>query len=99
MYRQGDVLVFKRPIPEDAIKQPKGNRIILMEGESTGHAHALYEPNKADEYAANDEIFLRILEPTALRHEEHGPIELPPGDYLSVGQFEYTPEEIRRVLD
>lgn len=99
MYRQGDVLLIKRQIPKNAKKQPKGNRIVLMEGEATGHAHALYEPDKADVYAANDEVYLRVIAPTALRHEEHAPITLPAGDYLYVGQFEYTPKEIRRVLD
>ena len=32
-------------------------------------------------------------------HEEHGPITLPPGNYQVTIQREYSPEEIRNVVD
>jgi hypothetical protein len=34
-----------------------------------------------------------------LLHEEHAPFTLPPGDYYVTYQREYSPEELRRVLD
>lgn len=35
----------------------------------------------------------------ALRHEEHAPIPLPPGDYQVIRQREYDPEKSRLVAD
>jgi hypothetical protein len=43
--------------------------------------------------------FLEVVEPVALRHEEHAPIDLAPGVYQVIQQREYSPEEIRRVAD
>jgi hypothetical protein len=37
--------------------------------------------------------------PATLRHEEHGPITLPPGSYEVRRQREYTPDAIRNVAD
>ena len=101
MFRQGDVLIIPAAaIPAGAQRQRIEGRIVLAEGEATGHAHALYEPEKVSLWAAaNDERYLEVVRPTALRHEEHAPIDLAPGLYRVVRQYEYTPEDIRRVAD
>jgi len=54
---------------------------------------------KAKLWDAGAERFLQVMEKTALRHEEHTAIELPPGNYKVVRQREYDPERDRFVAD
>lgn len=100
-YRQGDV--FLRPvssIPADAkpIKRV-GGRVILAEGEVTGHHHAIQDAGVALlEHEARR--YLRVPETAALRHEEHTKVDVAPGLYEVVIQREYTGEdEFERVRD
>ena len=93
MIRQGDVLLISvEAIPDDAVEQPRdqSGRVILAHGEVTGHAHALHEVGVTMLLAANDEVFLRVLEPSSLVHEEHDHIVIPPGLYRIVRQREWT---------
>ncbi len=104
-YRQGDILF----LPVDAI--PRGlqavplenGRVVVAHGEVTGHAHAVVGPDV--EFLAADlediaERFLRIENEAAeVRHEEHGTITLPPGDYEVRRQREYAPEAPVYVAD
>lgn len=102
MIRQGDVaLVAVAEIPSDATEQRRdeGDRVVLAYGEVTGHAHALHEPGVTMLQAANSDVFLRVIEPSNLVHEEHGRIPVPAGKYRVVRQREYHPEEIRTVAD
>lgn len=114
MYRQGDVLlVAVKSIPEYAKELKDDGRVVLAYGEVTGHAHAFYpevaEAEKDDPKAkpkmkavlwdAGAERFLRVVEKTALRHEEHTAIEIPKGNYRVVRQREYDPERDRWVAD
>lgn len=44
--------------------------------------------------------YLEVMDnPATLRHEEHGPITLPPGCYEVRRQREYTPAGMRNVAD
>lgn len=102
MIRQGDVaLVAIDAIPIDAAELPRdeGDRVVLAYGEVTGHAHALHEPGVTMLRAANADVFLRVIAPSNLVHEEHAKIAVPPGKYRVVRQREYSPEEIRTVAD
>lgn len=48
----------------------------------------------------NGLLFLQVIAPTAtVVHEEHRPITLPRGTYCVWMQREYTPREIRAVID
>jgi hypothetical protein len=102
-YRQGDVFI------ESATGIPKGarpvarvqGRIILAEGEVTGHTHAVLD-REAELHSVSDQVdfWLRVGTGGAqVVHEEHGVITLPPGDYRVRRQREYAPGEIRRVAD
>jgi len=91
MYRQGDVWIEQvTSIPKNAKK--KSNR-ILAEGEATGHHHSV----TVDVMEHEDDMFFEG--PTKLTHQEHAPIEIPEGTYKSYIQQEYSPEEIKRVVD
>lgn len=93
MIRQGDVaLVAIETLPADAVEQPRdqSERIVLAYGEVTGHAHALHEPGVTMLCAANQDVFLRVVEPSNLVHEEHERIAIPPGLYRVVRQREWS---------
>jgi len=102
MVRQGDVaLIAVNEIPADAepvVRDAQG-RVVLAYGEATGHAHAFQESGVLMLRAANAEVFLRVLEPAFLRHEEHTRIAVPPGQYRVIRQVEYSPGEILTVAD
>lgn len=96
MIRQGDVaLVAVETIPTDALAQPRDDlgRVVLAYGEATGHAHALHEPGVTLLHAANAAVFLRVLEPSSLVHEEHDHIAVAPGLYRVVRQREWTDDD------
>lgn len=104
MIRQGDVLL----IPVDALPggledaTPETGRVVVMDGEATGHAHAFYDGgvNVYREPKAARPSYLRVVETVAfLRHEEHEIAKVAPGIYRIPQQSEYTPEELRRVTD
>lgn len=98
--RQGDVLfVAVAEIPTDR-DLSKCKRVLVAEGEATGHAHVL-EPTKGCEILTDvDREFFRIVGASGLLvHDEHTTIELPPGDYKAVRQREYAPEQNRLVAD
>jgi hypothetical protein len=44
-------------------------------------------------------LFLEVMRPTQIIHQQHHPIELPAGCYRVIRQREYTPEAIREVAD
>ena len=103
MFRQGDVLlvpVGKIDLNETVLneKMRKGNKVVLAEGEVTGHAHTMTTETTTPLLFGGREIIV-VAEPTPLRHQEHGEIEVSPGTYWVVRQREYTPQAIRRVTD
>jgi hypothetical protein len=98
LYRHGDVLVAAiEGIPPKAVKRP---HLVLAEGEITGHLHRIAEPASAELYQENGQMYLRVVADHAtLVHAEHGPIDLPRGDYRVWRQREYSPQAIRVVRD
>jgi hypothetical protein len=54
--RQGDILLVPvEEVPDGLSKVPREKgRIVLAEGEETGHLHAIEAPNKAAEFLATD---------------------------------------------
>lgn len=98
LWRQGDVFVIAIPaLPEQGCEE---RRPVLAEGEVTGHAHRLADPASGRVFASGDRLFLQVLADAAtIIHEEHGPITVPRGGYEVRIQREYTPQEIRRVVD
>lgn len=106
LYRQGDVLLREvRSIPtaarpaekKDSVGSP---RIVLAYGEVTGHAHAIHDLEDVDVFvSAEGAMYLSVRREVALRHEEHAPIALAPGNYERAPQMEYSPEALRNVAD
>mgnify|MGYP001375866725 CR=1 FL=1 len=99
--RQGDVFVERiKSIPAGAERtQVNAKRIILAEGESTGHAHAIEEVEKVEFFNKNGLTYLRVFEDVPLLHEEHKAPTFYSGDYQVVRQVEFDPAEVRQVVD
>lgn len=98
IWRQGDVYL----VAIDSIPRGKCSprRPVLAEGEITGHAHRISDPTAAEVFECDDELYMNVVGDTAtVVHEEHGPITVPHGTYEIRIQREYTPQEIRRVVD
>ena len=99
VYRQGDVLLVSVPgLPADAVSVRRRGRIVLAEGEVTGHAHAIAERD-AREFRVGDERFVLVRSAAQLIHEEHAAITLPKGWYRVIRQREYVPGTVRVVAD
>ena len=100
--RQGDVLVLPVEAPTGdltPVKRQEG-RLILAEGEVTGHAHAISDADTSMAMDAMEVQFLSVGEPGAtLTHEEHAAHTLDPGHHAVIRQVEYSPEALRRVAD
>lgn len=104
--RQGDVVVQRvSDLPLAAALEKDTNKVVLAYGEVTGHHHrfddvlSVPESPKVRMWSAGAERFIQVLERSSLVHEEHAPIALEPGVYKVTIQREYSPEEIRRVVD
>ena len=98
-FRQGDVLITPRAVPAEAERVAAGGRIVLAEGEATGHAHAILATDDAEMLRRDADTYLRVKSPVEVRHEEHGSITVPPGEYLIRRQVESWMDEVRQVAD
>lgn len=103
--RQGDVLLVPvAEVPAGARRLARaGGRVVLAEGEVTGHAHAIRSAS-ATLLAVGEDRYLRVAAPVTLDHEEHAALGVAPGVYRVVIQREYVPPEVspvafRRVVD
>lgn len=97
LYRHGDVLVATTDSLPETARRRAGN--VLAHGEVTGHSHRFVPAENAQLHEDGAMLYLRVREPVVLRHEEHGPIELPAALYKVWRQREYTPEAVRTVID
>lgn len=98
---QGDVYIRQiSEIPSSAKPIDAKGRVVLAEGEVTGHAHAIHRGAvmfRADEGMGT---YLQVAEGGAdVVHEEHATISLPAGLYEVTIQSQYEPEAIRNVAD
>ena len=92
MYRQGDVLIVESSKPvglRQKMQRDTQARLILAEGESTGHAHAISSAAVSG-YLYEMGTFLYVRESVDVQHEEHAPIRLDPGTYRVVRQRTFS---------
>lgn len=105
-HRQGDILFIPVDSIPDGVKlvdRDSRGRIVLAEGESTGHAHCvlddpatLFAPTDLDEMA---DRFLKVEGEAAVVHEEHDTVHLERGDWAVRRKREYQPERPRIIAD
>ena len=101
MYRQGDLLFIPtEEKPPEGLRQvqPEEGEVILARGEATGHKHtvpavgvALLEKPHSGEL---EERWLQVLDDSGItvKHQEHGDLQLPKGNFRVVRQREHNPD-------
>jgi len=111
LYAQGDLLIERvADIPMSGMPIDPGpdGAAVLLEGETTGHRHAIHDRVMMfrDDGLAHDipnglyVAHLRIDAATArVQHEEHDTVTLPKGTYRVRRQRELEPREARIVAD
>lgn len=102
--RQGDVILIPiTEVPSNTTPVARrGGRLILAEGEVTGHAHAITDKScelVTTEGAAELYLLVHGSEPVALLHEDHATVTIPAGTYERRILREYSPEATRPVQD
>ena len=105
--RQGDVLLIpvKRIPGKTRAVDRHHNRLVLAEGEVTGHSHAILDAGAelvtAEGAAELEAMYLLVgPQPVSLVHEEHGTIEIPADTNWEVRRLrEYAPERSSYVQD
>lgn len=102
----GDVILFMVTGTPEGFETMKPEPMnALAYGELSGHLHQVQGRCGIDfDLRVNEqtkERHLRVVNPVLLKHQEHSPIKLPPGDYKIGIQREYDPFEqiIREVAD
>jgi hypothetical protein len=102
-FRQGDCMLIaidEIPTAATAVEPRKDNRLVLLEGEATGHFHQFMDAQDVRMYVAHGGArYLDVGALTALTHDEHSTVDVPKGKYFIPVQVEYTPAELVRVAD
>jgi hypothetical protein len=91
LWRQGDVFIERIwAIPRGAVRR---RDLVLAEGELTGHSHRIVDRESATLYEFRQNELLLVVHGcgATVVHEEHGPIELAPGNYRVWRQREFDP--------
>ncbi len=95
LWRHGDVLIQAvATLPEGGVRR---QGTVLAYGEVTGHSHQVEAPDAAELWWVNNSLYLKVLTPTRIVHEEHKPIPLEPGVYRVWQQREYVPPSQQRA--
>ena len=99
LLRQGDVLLIPVDrVPDDGAVTASGWRVVLAEGEATGHAHAVLAEEAELVETRDGTLYLHVggTGTAELVHEEHDTIPIAPGAYEVRRQREYIPPAPRR---
>lgn len=106
-FRQGDVMFVPcERIPAGESRKRENGTVAY--GQVTGHSHHLADLATADVFEVGEGLYVHVSEEgislsgepgCSFVHEEHCTINLPPGDFEVRIQREYSPEEIRSVVD
>jgi len=98
---QGDVKMRRlesMPLGEQKIISRK--RLVLAEGEHTGHAHVI-EDDEAELIQVGERMLLNLTKSATVTHQEHAPIKLMPGiwEVGRIKEYDYFSKMERQVVD
>ncbi len=103
LIQQGDVLFFLQDAEPQGLKvKQAGGKIVVREGEATGHAHATEAPGVTLYEDKHGTLWLRVEDaPADVTHQEHATVTLDPGFYRVGAVREVDPfaDEVRYVAD
>jgi hypothetical protein len=96
-FRQGDVLLLGVEAPAQEGWTVSPGHPALVTSAASGHTQRV--EGEAHVYRVGARMWVHVVGPAQLSHEEHRSIALPPGWYVVVQQREYVPGGQRRVQD
>lgn len=94
--QQGDVIVER----VEKIQGQKIQGMTVAYGKATGHHHTFIDD--VELYEKEGVLFCKVLTDEAiLKHQEHGIVAVPIGDYVvrKVREYDHFLEESREVMD
>jgi hypothetical protein len=97
-YQQGDVTIKPvNKIPKNA--RATSSRVLAV-GQATGHKHLALAAD-VQLFLHGGTLYMRTPNGTTVVHEEHGPVEIPSGDYQigMVREYDHFGEKARPVID
>lgn len=94
--RQGDIL-FKQVTDEP--KQVEAKKLVIAEGEVTGHHHVLLA--ETDSVILGDRTLFTVRGKAKLVHPEHDTIEFSTGTYMVINEreYNYVEKQLEKVRD
>lgn len=98
--QQGDVSIKSvAVIPQGRVVERKKRGYVLADGEVTGHAHVIEDEIKMIE--VDGILYIGCETDVVVKHEEHGAITIPAGNYQIgiVQEYDHFAEEARNVID
>ena len=100
---QGDILFVRVKEMPDGLKEvePRNGRLIVAEGEATGHHHS-FAFGRAKLFVQTDGagyMYALLDKPAPIEHQEHGAITLKAGKWKVVRQRVARSGVARRVED
>lgn len=99
--QQGDVLLKRiDKLPEGEQKVIAKGKLVLAEGETTGHYHGI-EESESELIQIGEKMLLKLENQAVLTHQEHGHITLDKGLYEvgRVREYDYYSKMVRQVAD
>ncbi len=98
--RHGDILLTRIDSLPEGEELKHDGEYVLAYGEITGHAHRLTSEGMKV-VKCDGIIYMSLVIPAPLTHEEHKTIEIPAGIYRLNHEREYDPflEAVRSVAD
>jgi hypothetical protein len=98
---QGDVIIHLFKLPNEFKSLEKIKDDCIAYGEFTGHCHKLFDGEFELKQTSEGVKFLKVVKDVCLKHQEHNPLIIPPGEYKIEIQREYDPftKLIRNVHD
>ena len=103
--QQGDVLLQEvAGIPSGAAMVPSKGHVVVARGEQTGHNHIIVS-DKATLWSLTrngvSELYLEVIAPVTITHDEHKPIPIPAGVYRigRVKEYDYFADMERNIQD
>ena len=103
LIRQGDLLLVPvNALPERTWNRSNGRRLVLAEGEATGHAHVIDDVRaelRDEGWGGRRFIVVEEGATVSLEHDEHDTLDVSAGIYEIRIQREYIPRGFRQVRD
>lgn len=100
-WQQGDVVGRKlESLPDGEQKLVSRKRLVLAEGEHTGHSHTI-EDDDAELIQIGERMLLKLTKQATVTHQEHGPITMEPGiwEIGRVKEYDWFQKMERQVMD